>query len=271
MEIKREKGGEKMEMIVERNFGVWNQALLSKDKDVVANLYTQDATFLPTLSPDFKMSRDGAKEYFEHFLQKDPSGRIIKEAVQTVPIGTVIHSGLYEFEVGQEGKREVLPARFTFIWQPDGKIIHHHSSLVPQSRIPNGQGESLFQQEPETKMAGKFFSKWAQALLSKDKDVVANLYTQDATFLPTLSPDFKMSRDGAKEYFEHFLQKDPSGRIIKEAVQTVPIGTVIHSGLYEFEVGQEGKREVLPARFTFIWQPDGKIIHHHSSLQPVIR
>lgn len=259
-----------MEMTVERNFGVWNQALLTDKDNIVANLYTQEATFLPFFLPDFKKGRDGVREYFEYFLTKKPESWITEEAVQILPVGSIIHSGFYDLEVGSKDRRELVLLRFTFVWRPDEKIAHHHSSLMPQLRVLKCQGESLFQQGPETEMAGKFFSKWGQALLSKDKDVVADLYAEDATFLPTLSPDLKRGQAGAREYFEHFPQKDPNGRIIEEVVQLVPVGAILHSGLYEFEVGPKDRREVVPARFTFLWLPNGSIDHHHSSLQPVV-
>lgn len=125
--------------IAKVNFNKWNNALQTKDPKIVAGLYTDDNSFLPTLSSEFKSGIDGAESYFEHFLQKNPFGKIIEEKVQ--PIGSVgsdsyVHSGLYDFEVGQDQDRKTVEARFTYVWEKVGgewKILHHHSSIKPQA------------------------------------------------------------------------------------------------------------------------------------------
>jgi len=124
-----------------KNFSAWNQSLLSRDAHEVASLYTQDASFLPTLNPEFKHGQDGAEKYFQHFLEKNPEGQVIEEAVQETAVdkdGNIsgfLHSGLYNFEIGEESNRQTVEARFTFLWQKDEagdwKIKHHHSSLKP--------------------------------------------------------------------------------------------------------------------------------------------
>jgi len=123
------------------NFTAWNQALLSRDPHQVASLYTSEASFLPTLNPEFKSGQDGAEQYFEHFLKKNPVGQIVEEAIQETAVGKdgapvgFLHSGLYNFEVGEQDARQEVEARFTFLWQKDDdgkwKIRHHHSSLKP--------------------------------------------------------------------------------------------------------------------------------------------
>ena len=122
--------------IVSENFARWNEALLSKDPKRVADLYTKDATFLPTLSPDFKFGQEETEGYFEHFLKKSPAGKVIEEKVQTLSTESYLHSGMYNFELGPKDARHAVEARFTFLWVQDDngqwKIAHHHSSLKPQ-------------------------------------------------------------------------------------------------------------------------------------------
>lgn len=126
-----------LEKIAQENFAKWNEALQTKDPKKVAELYTEDCTFLPTLSPDFKKGIAGAESYFVHFLAKDPVGEIKDGEVQSIGEDCYIHSGMYDFEVGPEGERSTANARFTYIWrkEEDGewKIIHHHSSLKPSA------------------------------------------------------------------------------------------------------------------------------------------
>lgn len=127
---------ERLAKKAEKNFSEWNNSLQTKDPDRVASQsYAEDCTFLPTLSRDFKKGIKGAKEYFEHFLEKDPKGRIVKEEVQPICENAFVHSGFYDFEVGPPENRSVAEARFTFVWRKSKtgawQIIHHHSSLKP--------------------------------------------------------------------------------------------------------------------------------------------
>jgi len=120
--------------VAHSNFKMWNEALQTKNPKRVALLYSDDASFLPTLNGELKTGQEEAEGYFEHFLLKNPFGRILKERVQ--PLGdSYIHSGLYDFEVGKDGERQTVKARFTYVWQKekDGnwRIIHHHSSVKP--------------------------------------------------------------------------------------------------------------------------------------------
>jgi uncharacterized protein (TIGR02246 family) len=117
------------------NFEQWNNALLSGEPQVVAGLYASDATFLPTVSPDFKKGPGEVAEYFTHFLEKNPSGKIMDEVVQILYTDSYLHSGLYNFEIGSTDNRQTIEARFSFVWKKNEtgqwEIIHHHSSTRP--------------------------------------------------------------------------------------------------------------------------------------------
>ena len=127
---------ENMEKLAQENFDCWNNALLSRDARTVAELYSENNTFLPTVSPEFKKGIEGAESYFEHFLEKNPKGEIVEASVQTISDGAYLHSGMYNFEVGSDDNRSTVEARFTFLWQKDSegkwRIAHHHSSVKPQ-------------------------------------------------------------------------------------------------------------------------------------------
>ncbi|MDD4900900.1 MAG: SgcJ/EcaC family oxidoreductase [Patescibacteria group bacterium] len=126
---------EKIKEIARRNFLIWNQALETGDQKKVAELYAESATFLPTVSGEFKKGRSGAEEYFKHFLEKHPTGEIIDDEVQMLGPDIYVHSGMYNFELDTDGKRGIVQARFSFVvkLKEDGgfKILHHHSSIKP--------------------------------------------------------------------------------------------------------------------------------------------
>jgi len=121
--------------IAKANFEKWNAALQTKSPAKVAELYSDDCTFLPTLSPEFKHGKKEAELYFEHFLKKNPAGKIVDEKIQKLGEESYLHSGLYNFEIDQDGARVNVDARFTCVWRKleggSWNIIHHHSSVRP--------------------------------------------------------------------------------------------------------------------------------------------
>ncbi len=123
--------------VAKNNYDKWGAALLEKDPEIVAKLYSDESTFLPTVSPDFKKGPNEAAEYFTHFLEKNPSGKIISEEIQELGPDSYLHSGLYDFEVGPPDNRQVIEARFSFVWKKneagEWEIVHHHSSTKPQN------------------------------------------------------------------------------------------------------------------------------------------
>jgi uncharacterized protein (TIGR02246 family) len=139
MEIHND-GGPKMEReikeIAQENFAKWAKALLTKEPGRVAELYAWDSSFLPTVSDEFKHGPDEAEVYFKHFLEKNPEGEIKEETVMPLANDTYLHTGFYNFKLGPNGNRQIVEARFTFVWRKgpgdQWKIVHHHSSVKPQ-------------------------------------------------------------------------------------------------------------------------------------------
>ena len=97
--------------------------------------YTDDAVLLSTVSNVPRFSRSEIEDCFEHFLQKQPLGKVDQRNARIV-CNKVTDTGLYTFRIIDAGKTEYVPARYTFVYENrDGEwlIAHHHSSLVPLS------------------------------------------------------------------------------------------------------------------------------------------
>jgi uncharacterized protein (TIGR02246 family) len=73
-DITKSRNLEQMREIAKQNFSTWSEALKTGDPKSVAALYAENATFLPTLSSEFKKGAAETEKYFEHFLQKAPRG-----------------------------------------------------------------------------------------------------------------------------------------------------------------------------------------------------
>jgi len=120
---------------VKTNFYQWSDALLRGDLEKIKDLYAEDATFLPTISSEFKKGLIGVEKYFKHFLEKKPKCDLKEDEIQFLGYNYYLHSGMYNFKISSGSKREIIKARFSFVWRLDKKnkwkIIHHHSSVRP--------------------------------------------------------------------------------------------------------------------------------------------
>ena len=59
-------------------FGLWNTALESGNPDAVAMRYAKSAVLLPTKSDIPRTDYSGIRDYFVHFQEKKPSGKILE-------------------------------------------------------------------------------------------------------------------------------------------------------------------------------------------------
>jgi len=117
-------------------FDDWNFALSSLDASQVVQRYWPNAVLLPTVSNTPRTSPAMIDDYFEHFLAKRPRGRIDTRTVQ-VGCNLAMDMGTYTFSLmDDKGVTSEVAARYTFVYQyRDGgwKILHHHSSAMPES------------------------------------------------------------------------------------------------------------------------------------------
>jgi uncharacterized protein (TIGR02246 family) len=128
----------------------------------------------------------------------------------------------------------------------------------------------------DAKRVKALFTEWDKALQDETATKVVAMYADDATLLPTVENGPYTKADGSiKNYFVHFVELKPVATI-DETKRFIKIGCNVayDIGLYTFEVNGEHttNRETIRARYTFIYQWDGKrwlIAHHHSSRAPV--
>ena len=241
-------------------FGLWNNALASLDSSKVADRYSKEAVLLPTVSDTPRTNKALITDYFDNFLKKKPQGKILES---NVLIGTnwCQDTGIYEFTMGADGTS--VKGRYSFVYvYEDGqwKISHHHSSVMPEGIA---SGPTLKDQEVKD-----LFQLWNNALATGDSTTVAKRYSKNGVLLPTISDVPRTDFDLIKHYFDGFLKKKPSGRIIKANVISGP-GWAQDAGVYEFTMGADGSKVMGRYSFNYIFE-DGewKISHHHSSVMP---
>lgn len=117
---------------IEGLFERWNDALKTGDAQKVADNYLSDAVLLPTVSKQVRLTDAERVDYFEHFMEKKPIGKI---DTRTIRIGCnkAIDTGTYTFTFAD--KTEVSARyTFTYTWKDnEWKISSHHSSAMPEA------------------------------------------------------------------------------------------------------------------------------------------
>lgn len=112
-------------------FDEWNNALQTANPKNVAALYESNGILLPTVSNKVRHNHEEIEDYFVHFLEKGPNGKIDESNVRT--FGDIaINSGVYTFSFKDNSS---VQARFTFVYRWNGQrwlIIEHHSSKMPE-------------------------------------------------------------------------------------------------------------------------------------------
>jgi uncharacterized protein (TIGR02246 family) len=113
-------------------FDRWNQSLQTGDpRQVVAN-YAEKSILLPTVSNKPRLTAAEKVDYFQHFLQKRPSGTIDMRFID-IDCNAAGDAGLYTFTFAKTG--EVVHARYTFTYRWNRAkwlITSHHSSAMPE-------------------------------------------------------------------------------------------------------------------------------------------
>jgi uncharacterized protein (TIGR02246 family) len=112
-------------------FDRWNNSLKTGDpKKVVAN-YATKSILLPTVSNQPRLTPAEREDYFVHFLEKKPVGKIDSRTIE-IDCNTAIDAGLYTFTFGDGSQ---VKARYTYTYKWNGKqwlITSHHSSAMPE-------------------------------------------------------------------------------------------------------------------------------------------
>jgi uncharacterized protein (TIGR02246 family) len=112
-------------------FDRWNSSLQTGDpKKVVAN-YATKSVLLPTVSNTPRLTPEAKEDYFKHFLENKPMGKIDSRTI-FIDCNTAIDTGLYTFTFSNGDQ---VKARYTYTYQWDGKrwlITSHHSSAMPE-------------------------------------------------------------------------------------------------------------------------------------------
>ena len=113
-------------------FDRWNQSLLTGDPHKVVANYAEHSILLPTVSNKPRLTPAEKEDYFVHFLENQPSGKIDFRSIE-LGCNSAVDAGLYTFTFAKTGN--VVHARYTYTYHWDGSrwlITSHHSSAMPE-------------------------------------------------------------------------------------------------------------------------------------------
>lgn len=119
---------------VAKLFDRWNQSLQTGDPAKVAANYMENSILLPTVSNQLRVTHAQREDYFHHFLENQPVGKIDYSHID-IGCNTASDAGIYTFTFGKTGQK--VRARYSFNYQWDGKnwlISQHHSSAMPENK-----------------------------------------------------------------------------------------------------------------------------------------
>jgi uncharacterized protein (TIGR02246 family) len=115
-------------------FERWNRALLTRDPHQVAALYAKRSILLPTVSNQARLTAAEKEDYFHHFLESQPSGKVDLRRVE-IGCNMVVDAGLYTFSFAKTGAMVSGRYSFTYGWTgADWLITSHHSSAMPEKK-----------------------------------------------------------------------------------------------------------------------------------------
>jgi uncharacterized protein (TIGR02246 family) len=115
------------------------------------------------------------------------------------------------------------------------------------------------------------FIDWINGIEKNMPNSLTKLYSEDTTFLPTLSKKFIENENTIMDYYKFLLQNKINIKLIKQDIKKFD-KIILHSGFYDFICLDKNKnKSIINARFTFVYKKINgkwKIVHHHSSEKP---
>jgi uncharacterized protein (TIGR02246 family) len=115
-------------------FDRWNASLQTGDPNKVVANYAEKSILLPTVSNKPRLTAAEKADYFQHFLENQPSGKIDMSNIE-LGCNTAVDAGLYTFSFAKTGTK--VSGRYTYTYRWNGTqwlITSHHSSAMPEKQ-----------------------------------------------------------------------------------------------------------------------------------------
>lgn len=112
----------------------WKDAVEGGEAEAIASLYDKNAIMISTFVQLPITNHKALLDYYKKVVA-NPDVRIDIEETHPRKFGNMaVNTGKYTLSYTQEGEEVIVPARFSFVYQLQGKkwmIVDHHSSAIP--------------------------------------------------------------------------------------------------------------------------------------------
>jgi uncharacterized protein (TIGR02246 family) len=255
-------------------FDRWNESLKTGDPYKVVANYAPKSVLLATVSSKPRFTVDEKADYFHHFLQNQPDGRIDSRTIE-LDCNLAIDEGLYSFTFKKTGV--TVKARYSFTYKWDGNqwlITSHHSSRVPAEEAPLEEPPHAVARHSEVCVAitekeiEALLERWRESIQSGNPHKVISHYASKSVLLPLSSTKPRLTLDDKEDYFRQFLKNKPLVHINSHTIE-LDCNTAINEGLYTYTFQKTGT--IVNARYSIVYKWDGLqwlITSDHSSIYP---
>ena len=255
-------------------FDRWNRSLKTGDPHKVVANYAEKSVLLATVSSKPRFTVVEKEDYFHHFLENQPEGRIDSRTIE-LDCNTAIDEGLYSFTFKKTGV--TVKARYSFTYKWNGKewlITSHHSSKAPSEQAPLGEPAHAVAQHQEVCVSSSekdietLLEKWRDSIQSGNPHRVIAHYGPRSVLLPLSSTKPRLTLDEKEDYFRQFLKNKPLLHLKSHTIE-LDCNTAINEGLYAYTFQNTGA--IVNARYSVVFKWDGLqwlITSDHSSVLP---
>ena len=108
-------------------FNRWNQSLQTGDPHKVVANYAERSILLPTVSNKPRLTPAEKEDYFNHFLEDRPSGKIDLRFVE-IGCNSAVDAGLCRFTFAKTGA--VVSGRYSYTYRWMVRRAHYQRSLL---------------------------------------------------------------------------------------------------------------------------------------------
>lgn len=109
--------------------------------------------------------------------------------------------------------------------------------------------------------------KWVSAVNNHDINNLMKLYADDVMMIPAFSTRIRKNKDQVKDLYRDLFEKNDLNVVPYQVFSRKIDGLKVDSGQYKINWKSQGFEEQNDLRFSFVIK-DGKIVSHHSSLDP---
>ena len=127
--------------------------------------------------------------------------------------------------------------------------------------------------QPKQNPATQLLAAWIEHFNAHDLDAICSLYSTEAVLWGTYAANLTTEAEGVRRYFSEAFRQGLRAEVVQDTLHTQSYESIcVCSGAYVVTKQSSSGSAEYPARFSLVVstvQGQWRIVHHHSSLNPV--